>query len=286
MEWEVFSLVRQYLADAGFSNGVSATAWARAPEAWAAALRCPATQADTINGDERCLRWFDTDGKLHRADGPAVMTINGYEAWYWQGKRHCSGNGPALVDPCAGRLEWYEHGRCFRRRGGPSRIEDRGVLCWTNERGLAHRLDGPARYTPDGIVMWCYDGLTHRGGSDGGLPGPALLRPSGTLEWYTHGVLSRGGDDLPAVIGWDGRHEWFNTSGERHRLAGPAVERADGTRVWYRDNIRYREVDGDTGVEVLFGPPPLDPAVAERPTRFNPDNDDGRTQYVQLYRGT
>ena len=39
--------------------------------------------------------WYNSDGKLHRSDGPAVECINGSKSWYENGVLHRI-NGPAI----------------------------------------------------------------------------------------------------------------------------------------------------------------------------------------------
>ena len=57
-------------------------------------------------------RWFNSDGKLHRLDGPAVEYADGYKAWYRNDKLHRV-DGPAIEYP-SGRKEFYVRGkRCY-----------------------------------------------------------------------------------------------------------------------------------------------------------------------------
>jgi hypothetical protein len=52
---------------------------------------------------------FFKAGKLHREDGPAVMSANGAQGWFLNGKRHRE-NGPAVVYQ-NGATEWWVHGK-------------------------------------------------------------------------------------------------------------------------------------------------------------------------------
>jgi len=54
------------------------------------------------NGDKQ---WYNSKGKLHRKDGPAVEYADGYKAWYINGKRHRE-NGPAM-EYANGNRFWY-----------------------------------------------------------------------------------------------------------------------------------------------------------------------------------
>jgi hypothetical protein len=62
----------------------------------------------TSNGDKR---WFDSNGKVHRVDGPAVIRADGYKSWYQHGVRHRV-DGPAIEWP-DGYNEWYLHNKCL-----------------------------------------------------------------------------------------------------------------------------------------------------------------------------
>src|ERR1039458_4203491 len=70
-----------------------------------------------------------------------------------------------------------------------------------DERGLKHRLDGPAVEYADGETEWWMDGRLHRDG------GPAIESPDGTKKWYQNGL--------------------------RDRVGGPAVEMPDGSKYWF-----------------------------------------------------
>ena len=72
-------------------------------------------------------RHYNSAGKLHRTEGPAVERANGYKAWYQNGLRHRT-DGPAVVFSDGGK-EWYQN-------------------------GLYHRTDGPAVEYTDGQEWW------------------------------------------------------------------------------------------------------------------------------------
>jgi len=42
-------------------------------------------------------KWFDSDKKFHREDGPAIEWHDGEKCWYKHGKRHRE-DGPAVED--------------------------------------------------------------------------------------------------------------------------------------------------------------------------------------------
>jgi len=85
--------------------------------------------------------WKNSNGELHREDGPAYIGKDFTLGWYINGKRHRVG-GPAIIFPW-GAEEWF--------------IEDK-----------LHRLDGPAitnspdtKYSHDSIKqdMWFINGV-------------------------------------------------------------------------------------------------------------------------------
>lgn len=90
------------------------------------ALVCNRVAAST--GD---VFYTNMDGKLHRINGPALVTGTGVEAWYLNGLLHRE-DGPAYIHK-SGLREWYRH-------------------------GVRHRDDGPAIEFSDGSSMWIVNG--------------------------------------------------------------------------------------------------------------------------------
>jgi hypothetical protein len=76
------------------------------------------------DGDKR---WHDSDGNLHRDDGPATEHISGTKVWYQHGKRHRD-DGPA-VEWVSGTKHWYQHGK-KHREDGPAIIYTNGTKSW------------------------------------------------------------------------------------------------------------------------------------------------------------
>jgi hypothetical protein len=60
-------------------------------------------------------RWLDSNGKLHRDDGPAVIYADGTKEWFQHGRYHRD-DGPA-IDEADGDKEWWQHGRRHRDDG-------------------------------------------------------------------------------------------------------------------------------------------------------------------------
>jgi hypothetical protein len=102
--------------------------------------------------DFNTIEWRNSDGKLHRKDGPAVEWAHGWRNS--AGKLHRK-NGPA-VEYANGDKSWYTNGKL-------------------------HREDGPAIEWADGDKEWWLDGKRHR------EDGPAIEWADGTKSWYVNG---------------------------------------------------------------------------------------------------
>jgi len=55
------------------------------------------------------------------------------------------------------------------------------TIRWYNDKGLLHRLGGPAIEYADGDKSWYVDGIRHR------LDGPAIEWANGYKAWYVDG---------------------------------------------------------------------------------------------------
>jgi hypothetical protein len=86
------------------------------------------TMSIDVYGDKA---WTNSDGDLHRTDGPAVEYLNGDKAWWVRGKRHRT-DGPA-IEFSNGDKEWYVNGNL-------------------------HRIDGPAVEWSNGDKVWWVEG--------------------------------------------------------------------------------------------------------------------------------
>lgn len=60
------------------------------------------------------MEWYQ-HGYLHREDGPAYESADGYKKWVWLNKLHRE-DGPAVEYP-NGDQEWYRHGKLHREDG-------------------------------------------------------------------------------------------------------------------------------------------------------------------------
>lgn len=91
--------------------------------------------------------WSDPEGRLHRVDGPAVETSDGYQAWYRHGILHRD-DGPARQFP-DGRQQWWINGSLVRSADPPGYSMDTDRSGWYYE---------PA--DPDVGIMydsWCHE---------------------------------------------------------------------------------------------------------------------------------
>jgi hypothetical protein len=101
--------------------------------------------------DNKTIEWRNSDGKLHRKNGPAVEWAHGDKYWYDDGKRHRK-DGPA-IEYANGDKSWYANGK-------------------------HHREDGPAIEWATGDKFWYDDDKFHREN------GPAIEHANGDKEWY------------------------------------------------------------------------------------------------------
>jgi hypothetical protein len=72
------------------------------------------------------MEFTNEAGELHRTDGPAMISVNGTESWWLNGKRHRI-NGPA-VEYSDGTKSWFINGE-RHREDGPA-CEGHGIEYW------------------------------------------------------------------------------------------------------------------------------------------------------------
>lgn len=161
--------------------------------------------------------WRDSQGRLHRLDGPAIEMPNGDKFWFVEGKPHRE-NGPA-IEKTDGEKLWFVDGKL-------------------------HRLDGPAVEWANGDKEYRVEGLLHR------EDGPAIEYASGGRQWYQKGVHHR--SDGPADEWENGDCRWF-IDGKLHRFDGPAVEEVIGRVEYWLDGrqLPRREFEHLTQPEIL-----------------------------------
>lgn len=156
----------------------------------------------------------------HRIDGPAYENSeSGFSVWYYNGKFHRDGGGPAQETKEA--KVWYRHGK-IHRVDGPA-YERLNEKKWY-QYGKLHRADGgPAIENLNEKKWYCYGSL-HR------PDGPSIETKVAT-QWYWHGKMHR--IDGPASES-ENHKRWYRY-GKLHRTDGkPAVEWENGAKRWYR----------------------------------------------------
>ena len=92
----------------------------------------------------------------------------------------------------------------------PTEMDSHGNRYWRNDKGLYHRIDGPAREYANG-----------------------------SKEWYIHGERHR--IDGPACE-WSDGDKWWYLNGKRHRTDGPAIEEPNRRRCWYINGIETTKI--------------------------------------------
>jgi hypothetical protein len=127
------------------------------------------------------ISWY-LNGRLHRIDGPAVVTVTGTKIWYQHGVKHRSFGGIDMYFPTVkysnGNREWWY-------------------------RGQRHRDGSPAIINADGHKEWYLYGELHSQDDR-----PAIKRTSGDKEWYCHGRRHRSGNK-PAMVFADGTKAYY-----------------------------------------------------------------------------
>jgi hypothetical protein len=74
------------------------------------------------------VQWTNSNGSLHRDDGPAMIFRDGTMYWYKNGRAHRGDGKPAVIS-FDGSMMWYEDGK-YCREGGPPVILDDGSPVW------------------------------------------------------------------------------------------------------------------------------------------------------------
>lgn len=101
--------------------------------------------------------YVNSEGELHRLDGPALERKDGLCVWYKNGKRHRI-DGPAVIDEKIGISRWYFDDK-LHRVAGPA-YDDRTYKIYYVDGELS-RLDGPVN--PGSLKPeWRLDGHRHR----------------------------------------------------------------------------------------------------------------------------
>jgi len=95
------------------------------------------------------VEYRDSQGELHRDDGPAEEFTNGAKIWWRHGIRHRV-DGPAVEDPVNNSYSWYVDGK-RHRLGGPAMEWMSGIREW---------YLGGVRYLEDEYWYALWEGYT------------------------------------------------------------------------------------------------------------------------------
>lgn len=104
--------------------------------------------------DKGNISYRDTEGKLHRNDGPAAMLRDGTMMWSHHGDFHREDKPSITWED--GSQRWYYHGK-LHREDGPAVVNVGGKQAWY-VHGEQHREDGPAVIYGDGSQEWWMNG--------------------------------------------------------------------------------------------------------------------------------
>lgn len=172
-------------------------------------------------------RWLDTEGRLHRDDGPAVIHgASGLVEWFVHGVRHRD-KGPAIINSREGRFEWTRHGVRHRDHNQPAVIHPKELL-----------------------VEWYTDGVLTAGADAHAW---AVLRGWPKLPWVNtwptsfrrasiHPVAESRSARDGTLVHYEGRgsEAWFDTQGRPHRgMDQPAIVQQYHT-VWMKHGVVHR----------------------------------------------
>jgi hypothetical protein len=89
----------------------------------------------TVTVEDDTTTWHDTNGYLHRTNGPAIITTGGYKQWFRHGLRHRD-DGPAIVTT-GGYKSWWQHGERHRDDGPAIEYADGHKVWWLNGTELS-----------------------------------------------------------------------------------------------------------------------------------------------------
>lgn len=129
---------------------------------------------------------YYVNGKLHRKNGPAIITAKGELYWYINGVQHRN-NGPAYIgDDTLREICYYNNGK-LTRAGSASVVSNTFIYC----NDYIVRNTAPAVIAND-CLQWRTNGLINRHEL------PAYISTT-SIEWYKNGRIHRLGG-RPAVI--------------------------------------------------------------------------------------
>lgn len=179
-------------------------------------------------------------------DNPAVIHMDGYKAWYKNGKLHreC---GPAVM--FRHRYEWYKHG--VKIEGPPTLGRNNDILVTDTEwhknvelykKMLLNAVDCPSKITTTdkATTISTTNTITKDDEPVTNTMCKIVTDDDGTKRYYFNDLLHSECDNCPAVIFKNGR-ELYYKHGKIHRDGGPAIEYNDTYQEWYRDGKLHRD---------------------------------------------
>ncbi len=135
-----------------------------------------------------CIVW-KKNGRIHRNDGPAVVSATGdfhdcnegsavRYSWQYQDQSHRVG-GPSDESLSSWQV-WYQYGEMWRH-DGPAYMNGMCTVEWCQGEDDLHRTDGPTDIRSNGDIKWFVYSDLHR------IDGPAVIYGDGECEFYQYG---------------------------------------------------------------------------------------------------
>ena len=91
-------------------------------------------QTYTVTVFKGTVEWRNSQGQLHRLDGPAVEYANGNRVWYQNGQLHRE-DGPA-IEHANGSRTWFVNGQLHRTDGPAIEYANGNCEYWVNGQEL------------------------------------------------------------------------------------------------------------------------------------------------------
>ena len=204
------------------------------------------------------------DGKRHREDGPAYISIL-YS--YWKNGLLHREDGPAFKFP-NGVKQYYINGNLCKSEEdykekidnmkNDNVVDDKIYTCEEFYKLPKDKQNGCVEYD-DGDKCWFKEGKLHRD------DGPAIERDNGDKEWCKEGKLHR--EDGPAIEFADGSKEWYK-EGKLHREDGPAIEWADRNKEYWLNGKRLPEDWFKQHCSINTIPTPIKDSIMNAPEKI------------------
>jgi len=111
-------------------------------------------------------QYWVKNGKLHREDGPALITEDGLQFWYKKGLIHRE-DGPAVIGADGHQEWWIDNNQYSKEEFDAIHNKYTGHIKFANgtqkwfKNGQWHREDGPAEIWVTGERFWWLNGLQY-----------------------------------------------------------------------------------------------------------------------------